>query len=113
MGPEPKILHDLLTRGASVHSRNRANNTPLYLAEKMGNREAVGLLKEAGAHLWVAERDGSRSTSVSASARNSVAGSVSLGFVDVDATFGESPVGDGDEKGEKGIEEVQPNGMNP
>ncbi|KAJ4302173.1 hypothetical protein N0V88_002309 [Collariella sp. IMI 366227] len=36
VGPEPLILRDLLMRGASVHARNRANNTPLYLAEKMG-----------------------------------------------------------------------------
>lgn len=42
-------------RGASVHARNRANNTPLYLAEKMGNDDCVRLLKEAGAHLWEAE----------------------------------------------------------
>ncbi len=36
-----------------MHVRNRANNTPLYLAEKMGNAECVRLLKEAGAHLWL------------------------------------------------------------
>ncbi|KAK4238721.1 asparaginase-domain-containing protein [Achaetomium macrosporum] len=53
VGPEPLILRDLLMRGASVHARNRANNTPLYLAEKMGNAECVRLLKEAGAHLWL------------------------------------------------------------
>ncbi|KAK4127529.1 asparaginase-domain-containing protein [Parathielavia appendiculata] len=53
VGPEPLILRDLLMRGASVHARNRANNTPLYLAEKMGNAESVRLLKEAGAHLWL------------------------------------------------------------
>ena len=47
------MLRELLTRGASVHVRNRANNTPLYLAEKMGNAECVRLLKEAGAHLWL------------------------------------------------------------
>ncbi|KAK3296999.1 asparaginase-domain-containing protein [Chaetomium fimeti] len=53
VGPEPLVLRDLLTRGASVHARNRAGNTPLYLAEKMGNAECVRLLKEAGAHLWL------------------------------------------------------------
>ncbi|SPQ21175.1 df3ae2d4-c3e8-4aad-9c06-f953876d3e6d [Thermothielavioides terrestris] len=53
VGPEPLVLRELLTRGASVHARNRANNTPLYLAEKMGNAEAARLLKEAGAHLWL------------------------------------------------------------
>ncbi|EAQ85984.1 conserved hypothetical protein [Chaetomium globosum CBS 148.51] len=53
VGPEPLVLRDLLTRGASVHARNRAGNTPLYLAEKTGNAECVRLLKEAGAHLWL------------------------------------------------------------
>ncbi len=53
VGPDPLVLRELLTRGASVHVRNRANNTPLYLAEKMGNGECVRLLKEAGAHLWL------------------------------------------------------------
>lgn len=46
-------MRELLVRGASVHARNRANNTPLYLAEKMGNAECVRLLREAGAHLWL------------------------------------------------------------
>jgi lysophospholipase len=68
VGPEPLILRDLLMRGASVHVRNRANNTPLYLAEKMGNVECVRLLKEAGGHLWLdndlkKEGQGSRSVS--------------------------------------------------
>lgn len=52
VGPQISILRELLTRGASVHARNRANNTPLYLAEKTGNEECVRLLKETGAHLW-------------------------------------------------------------
>jgi len=49
------VLRELLLRGASVHVRNRANNTPLYLAEKMGNQGCVDLLQEAGAALWVDE----------------------------------------------------------
>ena len=53
VGPEPTILRDLLMRGASVHARNRAGNTPLYLAEKMASAECVRLLKDAGAHLWL------------------------------------------------------------
>lgn len=74
VGPRPEILRDILMRGASVHARNRANNTPLYLAEKMGNHECVRLLKEAGAHLWEAE----------SSAKTSEAGeTVSHGFVEV------------------------------
>ena len=55
VGPQPDVLRHILMRGASVHPRNRANNTPLYLAEKMGNDACVRLLKEAGAHLWEAE----------------------------------------------------------
>lgn len=85
VGPEPLILRDLLTRGASVHARNRANNTPLYLAEKTGNAECVRLLKEAGAHLWldnelkgegsrVPSRGASRGVSPAPSAPRSVDG---------------------------------------
>lgn len=55
VGGDCDVLRELLTRGASVHARNRANNTPLYLAEKIGNTECVALLKEAGAHLWEEE----------------------------------------------------------
>jgi lysophospholipase len=50
--PNSEIMRLLLTKGASVHSRNWADNTPLFLAEKAGNAECVQLLKEAGAHLW-------------------------------------------------------------
>ena len=70
VGPEPLVLRDLLTRGASVHARNRAGNTPLYLAEKVGNAECVRLLKEAGAHLWLDNElkgEGSRMASRGAS----------------------------------------------
>ena len=82
VGPEPAILLDLLGKGASVHVRNMANNTPLYLAEKMGNVEGVRLLKEAGAHLWVAERDSG--------------GSSEVGSVGVGECAGEVGVDDGD-----------------
>jgi lysophospholipase len=56
VGPDASVMRELLVRGASVHVRNHANNTPLYLAEKMGNQGCVDLLKEAGAALWVEER---------------------------------------------------------
>lgn len=52
VGPELAILEELLRRGASVHARNRANNTPLFLAVKMAHKEAASLLKEAGGLLW-------------------------------------------------------------
>ncbi|KAI0115515.1 asparaginase-domain-containing protein [Nemania sp. FL0031] len=58
VGPDTAVLRELLVRGASVHVRNRANNTPLFLAEKMGNRGCVDLLTEAGAALWVEEGTG-------------------------------------------------------
>lgn len=76
VGPEPKILREVLERGASVHVRNRANNTPLYLAEKMvasgttpKSEECVGLLKEAGGHLWLENEE-----SMANSRRGSVGG---------------------------------------
>ncbi|KAI1176132.1 L-asparaginase [Nemania sp. FL0916] len=58
VGPSAAVLRELLVRGASVHVRNCANNTPLFLAEKMGNRACVDLLVEAGAALWVEEGTG-------------------------------------------------------
>ncbi len=68
VGASTDVLRGLLMRGASVHVRNRANHTPLYLAKKMGLRENVRLLKEAGAHYWEEE---SESGSENASPRGS------------------------------------------
>ncbi|KAK5993222.1 L-asparaginase [Cladobotryum mycophilum] len=50
-----EIIRELLKRGASVHERNRANNSPLFLATLSGNEECAHLLKSAGAHLSVEE----------------------------------------------------------
>ncbi|KAK5656288.1 hypothetical protein OQA88_4668 [Cercophora sp. LCS_1] len=102
VGPRSEILRDILMSGASVHARNRANNTPLYLAEKMGNHECVKLLKEAGAHLWEAE----------SSAKTSEAGeAVSHGFVEVDSEeVGSLPVesdAPGSVSGGEATEEMQ------
>ncbi|KAI1751636.1 L-asparaginase [Xylaria castorea] len=55
ISPEPAVMRELLVRGASVHVRNRANNTPLFLAKKIRNRGCVELLSEAGAVLWAEE----------------------------------------------------------
>ncbi|TVY23591.1 60 kDa lysophospholipase [Lachnellula hyalina] len=55
VGTNNDVLRELLKRGASIHVRNRAANTPLFLAGKVGNQEAVGLLREAGAHLHIEE----------------------------------------------------------
>jgi lysophospholipase len=52
VGPNPDVLRELLTKGASLHTRNRANNTPLFLAETTGRDENASLLREAGAHRW-------------------------------------------------------------
>ncbi|OIW29596.1 asparaginase-domain-containing protein [Coniochaeta ligniaria NRRL 30616] len=65
VGPEPEVLRELLVRGASVHARNRADNTALWLAEKIGNPEVVGMLRDAGAHLWPGERSGAASGAAS------------------------------------------------
>ncbi|KAH8909017.1 asparaginase-domain-containing protein [Coniochaeta sp. PMI_546] len=68
VGPEPEVLRELLVRGASVHARNRADNTALWLAEKIGNAEIVAMLREAGAHLWPGERSRAASGAVSGAA---------------------------------------------
>ncbi|KHN94623.1 L-asparaginase [Metarhizium album ARSEF 1941] len=45
------IMLELLSRGASVHERNRADNSPLFLATLSGNDDCAELLRSAGAHL--------------------------------------------------------------
>ncbi|KAL7816956.1 L-asparaginase [Trichoderma aethiopicum] len=50
-----EIMLELLKRGASVHERNRADNSPLFLATLSGNDDCAQLLKTAGAHLSVEE----------------------------------------------------------
>lgn len=49
------IMLELLKRGASVHQRNRADNSPLFLATLSGKDDCAQLLKTAGAHLSVEE----------------------------------------------------------
>ena len=55
IGPSTEVLLELLTRGGSVHPRNMANNTPLFLAEKMKMEAHVLVLQKAGGHLWEKE----------------------------------------------------------
>lgn len=50
-----EIMRELLQRGASVHERNRADNSPLFLATLSGKEECAELLKTAGAHLSIEE----------------------------------------------------------
>lgn len=57
VGPNVGVLEVLLQRGASVHVRNRAGNSPLFLAEKVGAAEHVKLLETSGAHLHVEETE--------------------------------------------------------
>jgi lysophospholipase len=49
------IMLELLRRGASVHERNRAGNSPLCLATLAGREECAELLRAAGAHLSAEE----------------------------------------------------------
>ncbi|KAH8733340.1 asparaginase-domain-containing protein [Ilyonectria robusta] len=52
-----EILLELLHRGASVHERNKANNSALFVAVKSGKEPCAQLLRLAGAHLSVEERE--------------------------------------------------------
>ncbi|KAJ5803935.1 uncharacterized protein N7518_000238 [Penicillium psychrosexuale] len=54
--PSIKILHLLLSQGGSVHLRNRAGHTPLFLAASAGLSEHTLLLRKSGAHLHSDER---------------------------------------------------------
>lgn len=57
VGPNHQVVKELLRRGASVHVRNRASNTPLFLAQQVGATEHIKLLVESGAHLHVQEKE--------------------------------------------------------
>ncbi|PLN83327.1 putative lysophospholipase [Aspergillus taichungensis] len=50
------ILRYLLLQGGSVHIRNKAGRTPLFLAANAGLSENVMLLRKSGAHLNADER---------------------------------------------------------
>lgn len=50
-----EIVHELLLRGASVHIRNHAGHTPLYIAADAGRKDHVLALLEAGGHLHAQE----------------------------------------------------------
>ncbi|KFX98432.1 hypothetical protein O988_04338 [Pseudogymnoascus sp. VKM F-3808] len=54
---EVEVVRELLRRGASVHERNAAGNTPLGLADKAGRVQNAALLKEAGAMLHIEEKE--------------------------------------------------------
>jgi lysophospholipase len=49
--PNVEILRDFLAQGASIHLRNRAGNTPLFLSASAGLQDHVQTLVDAGAHL--------------------------------------------------------------
>lgn len=65
VGPDQNILHELLTKGASVHIRNRLSHTPLFLAAETDNIANVRILREVGAHIHPQEVDGLRSLNLS------------------------------------------------
>ncbi|QKX63621.1 uncharacterized protein TRUGW13939_10792 [Talaromyces rugulosus] len=54
--PSLEILRYFLLQGASVHLRNSAGRTPLFLAASAGLSEHVVLLRKSGAHLHGDER---------------------------------------------------------
>lgn len=51
VGPSTDILQILLTNGASVHLRNNAGRTPLFVAGLARLSDHVSILKQSGAHL--------------------------------------------------------------
>lgn len=51
-----EILRYFLLHGASVHLRNNAGRTPLFLAANAGLSDHVVLLRKSGAHLHAEER---------------------------------------------------------
>ncbi|KAL1961916.1 hypothetical protein VTN77DRAFT_949 [Rasamsonia byssochlamydoides] len=54
--PSVEILRYFLLQGASVHLRNSAGRTPLFLAANAGLSEHVVLLRKSGAHLHEDEK---------------------------------------------------------
>lgn len=74
VGPNTDVLRELLTHGASVHVRNRGNNTPLFLAEKRGHAGNVKLLRDAGAHLWGPEAEEAKEAGEAKNAEEDAAG---------------------------------------
>ncbi|CAD6588776.1 MAG: hypothetical protein ASARMPREDX12_003491 [Alectoria sarmentosa] len=54
-GSSLEILRILLTKGASVHKRNNAGRTPLFLSANAGLDKQVSLLHRSGAHLHADE----------------------------------------------------------
>ena len=59
-GPSLEVLCILLTKGASVHLRDKMGHTPLFLAANAGFVEHVRLLRQSGAHLHAEEMAGAR-----------------------------------------------------
>ncbi|KAL8962171.1 MAG: hypothetical protein Q9193_001388 [Seirophora villosa] len=59
-GPELRILEMFLVNGASVHLRNKAGRTPLFLAANAGLKEHVRLLRASGAHLHAGEAEAAK-----------------------------------------------------
>lgn len=60
VGPNLEVLRLLLQKGASVHMRNKAGRTPLFLAANAGLEDRVMLLRQSGAHLHPEESEVAR-----------------------------------------------------
>lgn len=58
----PAVVHLLLSVGASVHARNGAGHTPLYVAVAAGLEDNAAVMRQAGGHLHSHERKDSAST---------------------------------------------------
>lgn len=56
-GPDVEVVRELMLRGASVHVRNLAGDTPLGIARRMGKREIDEVLEGGGAMLHVEESE--------------------------------------------------------
>ena len=55
-----EVLRLLLLQGASVHIRNKAGRTPLFLASNAGLKDHLALLRRSGAHLHADELETAR-----------------------------------------------------
>ncbi len=69
-GADAEILREFLAQGASVHLRNNAGRTPLFLAAQAGLATHVRLLRAAGAHLHSGELEDARVLAAAAAGRD-------------------------------------------
>ena len=56
--PMLRLLKEMIARGANIEIRNEDDETPLHIAAKSGNREALDILLRAGASMSALDCDG-------------------------------------------------------